>query len=76
MFYCQYPFILPDLFNVKLTKDEFEVRFKFLQIFSSENIEKTFYIDDFRRSYLSMISNQRKTKIKEYYIELVNELLS
>ena len=38
-----YPFYFPNFFNTKLTKDQFEVRFKFIQVFSSINIEKVFY---------------------------------
>ena len=42
LFYYNYPFYFPNFFNTKLTKDQFEVRFKFIQVFSSINIEKVF----------------------------------
>lgn len=73
LFHYSYPFCLPNFFNTKLIKDEFEVRFKFIQIFSSINIEKIFCIQEFLELYPSAISNQRKTNIKKYWIELVQE---
>jgi hypothetical protein len=74
LFYYSYPFCLSNFFNTKLTKNEFEVRFKFTQVFSSTNIEKIFCIQEFFDSYPSVISNQRKTNIKKYFIQLVQEL--
>lgn len=74
LFYYSYPFCLPNFFNTKLTKDEFEVTFKFIQVFSSINTEKVFRIQEFLDLYPSVISNQRKTNIKKYFIELVQEL--
>ena len=46
LFYYKYPFYLPNLFQTKLTKDPLEIRFKFIQVFSSLNIEKVFLIQD------------------------------
>lgn len=69
-----YPFCLPNFFNTKLNKDEFEVRFQFIQTFASVNVEKVFFIQEFLTSYPSIISNQRKNNIKKYYIQLVQEL--
>nr|UDP55472.1 hypothetical protein orf406a [Schizostauron trachyderma] len=43
LFYYEYPFSFPNIFQTKLTKDQLEVRFKFIQVFSSVNIEKVFY---------------------------------
>jgi hypothetical protein len=59
---------------MKLNKDEFEVRFKFIQVFSSIHIEKVFHIKEFLNSYPSVISNQRKSNIKRYFLHLVQEL--
>jgi hypothetical protein len=64
-------FIYPIPFQTKLTKDELEVRFKFIQVFSSVNIEKVFFIQEFLSSYSSVISNQRVNNIKNYFIQLV-----
>jgi len=74
LFYYQYPFFLPNFFNTKLTKDEFNVRFKFIQTFASVNVEKVFLIKEFLTFYPAVISNQRKHRIKEYFLELVKEL--
>lgn len=71
LFYYNYPFYLPDLFKQKLTKDEFEVLFKFIQIFQSVNIEKEYFIQEFVSSYSSHISNQRIRNIKKYFIKYV-----
>lgn len=70
-FYYNYPFSFPNIFQIKLTKDQLEVRFKFIQVFSSVNIEKVFFIQEFLSSYPSVISNQRKNNIKKYFIQLV-----
>ena len=71
LFYYEYPFSFPNIFQTKLTKDQLEVRFKFIQVFSSVNIEKVFFIQEFLSSYPSVISNQRKNNIKKYFIKLV-----
>ena len=71
LFYYDYPFYFPNLFQKKLTKDQLEVRFKFIQVFTSVNIEKVFFVQEFLESYPSVISSQRKNNIKKYFIELV-----
>ena len=71
LFYYNYPFSLPNIFQTKLTKDQLEVRLKFIQVFSSVNIEKVFFIQEFLSSYSSVISNQRKNNIKKYFIQLI-----
>lgn len=68
LFYYNYPFYFPNFFNTKLTKDQFEVRFKFIQVFSSINIEKVFWVQEF---ITSKLSNQRKATIKKYFIEVI-----
>ena len=40
--------------------------------FSSEGIEKVFLIKEFLQNYKSSLSNQQKTKIKEYFIQSIN----
>lgn len=42
LFYYEYPFYLPDLFQQKLKKDQFEIQVQVFKTFSSENIEKVF----------------------------------
>ena len=66
------PFYFPNIFQIKLTKDQLKVRFKFIQVFSSVNIEKVFLIHEFLNSYSSVISNQRKNNIKKDFIQLVH----
>jgi len=71
LFYYSYPFYFPNFFNTKLTKDQFEIRFKFIQVFSSINIEKVFWVQEF---ISSKVSNQRKATIKKYFIEVIQLL--
>lgn len=74
LFYYRYPFLLPDFFKQKITKDQFEVRFEVIKVFSSVDIDKEFFIKKFLDSYPSVISNQRIANIKRYFIELVKVL--
>ena len=71
LFYYDYPYYLPNFFNIKLNKYQFEVRFKFIQVFTSINIEKVFLVNEFISSALS---NQSKTTVKKYILEVI-ELL-
>ena len=71
LFYYSYPFFLPNFFDNKLNKDQFQVAFKFIQVFSSINIEKVFWVQEF---ISSKVSNQRKTTIKKYFIEVIQLL--
>ena len=68
---CPHPFFFLDLLKRKLTKYEFEVQFKVIQVFNSVDIEKIFFIKDFFQNYPSTLTNQQKTKIKKYFIQLV-----
>ena len=52
-----YPFILPHFFNDKLTKDEFAIRFNFLQIWCWIDIRKEFFTKEFFNSYPAVLSN-------------------
>jgi hypothetical protein len=45
-----------------------------IQTFSSVEIEKVFLIQEFFQEYPFIISNQQKTNIKRYFIELVQLL--
>jgi len=55
----------------KLTKHEFEVQLKVLQVFSSADFEKSFWIQEFFQNYPSTFKNQQKTKRKKYFIRLI-----
>ena len=69
LFHYKYPFLLPDLFRCKISKDEFDVAFEVLKIYSSVSLEKKFLIKEFLSSY--RISNQRITNMKITFIQLV-----
>jgi len=71
LFYYKYPFYLPDLFQQKLKKDQFEVQVQVFKTFSSENIEKVFLIKEFFQNYTARLSNQQKTKMKEHFIQSI-----
>jgi hypothetical protein len=74
LFYYNYPFILPDFFRNKNTKDEFQVQFEIRKVFSSVSIQKEVFVKEFLDSYSSVLSNQRRTKIKKLFIQLVGRL--
>jgi hypothetical protein len=57
-----------------MTKDEFEVRFKFLQVLCSVNMRKKFFIKEFFDSYLAILSNQQKKNMKKSFIKLIEIL--
>lgn len=67
LFYYAHPFVLPDLFQRKLTKLQFHV----IRTFSSFDIQKTFYLKEFLQAYPSALNNQQITSIKRYFIELM-----
>ena len=71
LFYYQYPFYLSYLFQTKLKKYQFEVQVHVFKTFSSKNIEKVFLIKEFLQNYTSRLSNQQKTKVKEYFIQSI-----
>ena len=73
LFRYTHPFILPNLITKKLTKHEVEVQFKVIQVFSSVNIAKTFWIQDFFEDYSVKLTNQQKTKMKNYFIECLQQ---
>jgi len=62
---------LPDLFQRKLTKHQFEVQFHVIRTFSSLGIQKTFYFKEFLQAYPSTLNNQQITSIKRYFIQLM-----
>lgn len=71
LFYYKYPFHLPDFFQQKLKKDQFEVQVQVFKTFSSESIDKVFLIKEFFQNYTSRLSNQQKTKMKEHFIQSI-----
>ena len=73
LFRYSHPFILPNLITKKLTKHEVEVQFKVIQVFSSVNIAKIFWVKDFFEDYSVQLTNQQKTKMKNYFIECLQQ---
>ena len=73
LFYYAHPYILPNSFQQKLTKYEFEVQFHIIQILNSPNISKEFFIKEFFESQ-SKLSNQNIANIKKYFIESIQIL--
>jgi hypothetical protein len=67
LFYYAHPFLLPSFSKQRITKDQFEV----IQVFSSRNLEKKFFIKEFLDSYSAVLSNQRITKIKKLFLQFV-----
>lgn len=74
LFYYTHPFLFPDFLKKQLTKDRFETQFKVIQTFSSIDVEKVFNIEEFFEKYPSVLSNSQKTRIKKYFIELIQIL--
>lgn len=54
-----------------MTKYQFQVRIKLIQVFSLVSLEKTFSIQEFLDNYGSLLSNQDQKKIKREFIEMV-----
>ena len=69
-----HPFLFQDFFSKKLTKDQFQVLFELIKVYSSSDIRKEFHIQNFLDNYPSILSSQRKKKIKEYFIHYIQVL--
>ena len=58
--------------KIWIAKELFYYTHPFLiQVFSSVDIEKSFLIKEFFQNYPSTLTNQQKTKIKKYFIRLI-----
>jgi hypothetical protein len=71
-----YPFLLTNIFQTKLTSDQFQVLFEVIQVYSSNDIRKEFHFSTFLDNYPSVINGKRKKKMKEYfihYLQLLNQ---
>ena len=71
LFYYAHPFLLPDLFQVKLTKLQLEVQVHVIRTFSSFDTQKIFYVEEFLQAYPSTLNNQQITNVKRYFIQLM-----
>lgn len=73
-FHYLHPFVFEDLFKNKLTKDQFQVLFQIIQVYSSQDLRKEFHFKQFLDTYTASYSNQRKTRIKQYFIKYLSIL--
>ncbi len=71
LFYYAHPFLLPDLFQGKLTKLQLEVQVHVIHTFSSFDTQKIFYVEEFLQAYPSTLNNQQITSVKRYFIQLM-----
>lgn len=69
-----HPFLLPDFFQEKLTKDKFQVLFEIIKVYSSSDIRKEFHIQQFLDNYPSTLSHRQRTLIKQYFIHYIKVL--
>ena len=54
LFYYAHPFLLPDLFQVRITKLQLEVQVHVIRTFSSFDTQKIFYVEEFLQAYPSL----------------------
>lgn len=74
LFDYQYPFQYPDLFqteSIKFNKDQYLVRFEFIQVFSHRSATKHFYLREFFQQH--SVSNKRIRDMKQLFIQLTQE---
>lgn len=63
-----HPFLFNDFFQQKLNKHQFQVLFEIIKNYSSIHLRKEFNIAQFLDNYPSVLSNQHKRQIQEYFI--------
>ena len=69
-----HPFLFSDVFQQKLTKHQFQVLFEIIKTYSSTHLRKEFNITQFLDNYPSVLSNQHKRQIQEYFIQYLKVL--
>lgn len=69
-----HPFLFNDFFQQKLTKHQFQVLFEIIKNHSSIHLRKDFNITQFLDNYPSVLSNQQKKQIQEYFIHYLKIL--
>lgn len=74
LFNYLHPFLFSDIFHTKLTKHQFQVLFEIIQTYSSIHLRKEFNITQFLDNYPSVLSNQHKRQIQEYFIHYLKVL--
>ena len=68
LFIYNYPFYLPNFFQHKLKKHQFEVGLKLFQAFNSLSIEKIISVEEFFKLYPSVLENKEKQISNSYFI--------
>ena len=74
LFNYLHPFLFSDFFQQKLTKHQFQVLFEIIKNYSSIHFRKEFNITQFLDNYPSVLSNQHKRQIQEYFIHYLKIL--
>ena len=74
LFNYLHPFLFSDIFKQKLTKHQFQVLFEIIKTYSSIHLRKEFNIKQFLDNYPSVLSNQHKRQIQEYFIQYLKVL--
>ena len=69
-----HPFIFSDLFQKKLSRDQFQVLFEIIKVYSSMDPRKEFHIQTFLDNYPAVLSSKRKKEIKQYFIHYLQIL--
>lgn len=69
-----HPFLFSDVFQQKLTKHQFQVLFEIIKTYSSIDLKKEFNITKFLDNYPSVLSNQHRRQIQEYFIQSLKAL--
>ena len=74
LFHYLHPFLFSDVFRQKLTNQQFQVLFEIIKTYSSIHLRKEFNITQFLANYPSVLSNQHKKQIQEYFIHYLKIL--
>lgn len=74
LFHHLHPFLFSDIFQQKLNKHQFQVLFEIIKTYSSIHLRKEFNITQFLDNYPSVLSNQHKRQIQEYFIQYLKVL--
>jgi hypothetical protein len=69
-----HPFLFSDVFQQKLTKHQFQVLFEIIKTYSSIHLRKEFNITQFLNNSPSVLINQHKRQIQEYFIQSLKVL--
>jgi hypothetical protein len=69
-----HPFLFNDFFKQKLNKHQFQVLFEIIKNYTSIDLRKEFNITQFLDNYPSVLSNQDKRQIQEYFIHYLKIL--